>query len=273
MQDKKVSVSVVTPAYNVEDYISQAIESILSQTFKAFEYIIIDDCSTDNTWKIIQEYAKKDKRIKPFKNEKNLGIAGNRNKCLSFTRGKYIAWQDADDISMQNRIEKQVHYMEQNPDVGICGSFVRFFSEKGDMGIRRYASNDELLRKRIFFYSPVAQPAAMIRKQCFKDFGLYDPRWPPAEDLDMSFRIGTKYKFANIQEVLVKYREHERSATYTKLKTIELNTVKIRRIYSSVTSYKFTFFSRIYNLLHYLSVFLVPAKLKIRIFDYFRNSN
>ena len=98
------------PAYNAEKYISEAIKSILNQTFKDFEFIIIDDGSIDRTWKIIQKYAKKDDRVIALKNEKNLGIAVNRNKLVSMARGKYIIWQDSDDISLPYRIEKQYNF-------------------------------------------------------------------------------------------------------------------------------------------------------------------
>ncbi len=267
-----MKVSVLTPAYNVEQYISETIESILSQTFSDFEFIILDDGSTDNTFEIATEYAKKDSRIKVFKNEKNLGIAGNRNKLLTLAKGEYVAWQDSDDISLPFRLEKQVKILDKNKDIGIVGGGLQLFNEKGDLSKRLFSEQDEELRKKIFRYSPVAQPSAMIRKEVFDKVGNYDLKMPPAEDLDMSFRIGMFYKFANVPEIVVKYREHDKSATFTKLKTIETNTIGMRLIYGNTKAYKMTFVDEMYNLCQYISIFLIPTKLKIWLFNIIRNT-
>lgn len=269
----KIKVSVITPAYNAGKYIRETIESILNQTFSEFEFIIIDDCSTDNTWEIIHEYEKRDSRIRAIKNETNLGIAGNRNKGIRLAQGEYIVWQDADDISIPTRIERQLRYMEVHPRVGIVGGFLEFFSDNGSSsGMRKYCETDSELRKNIFRYSPVAQPAAMIRKQCLDEVGEYDLRYPPAEDLDMSFRIGKKHEFANIQEVVIRYREHPSSATFTRLKKIELSTLEIRRQHAKSGFYRMTFFDKIYNALQFFSIFMISPKMKIRLFNIFRNS-
>jgi len=266
-----IKLSVITPTYNAERYIKDAINSILLQTLPDFEFIILDDCSTDNTWEIIKQFAEKDNRIIAIENENNLGIAGNRNKGISLAKGKYIVWQDADDISIIGRLEKQYQFMEKNSDVGICGGFLQFFSNNSDSGVRRYAPDDRTLRKKIFRYSPVAQPAAIIRKKCLDEVGKYNLKYPPAEDIDMSFRIGRNYKFANLQEVVIKYRENENSATFTRLKTIEINTMEIRRKHSSHPAYKMSLIDKIYNYLQQISIYLVPAKFKIWLFDKIRN--
>lgn len=265
-------VSVLMPAYNAEKYIAESIESILNQTFQDFELIIIDDCSSDNTWNIMQEYAKKDDRINIFKNEKNLGIGGNRNRLINLARGKYIVWQDNDDISLPERVEKQYTYMEENIGVGILGGYLQLFNEKENLSVRKYATDDGSLRKTIFRYSPVAQPATMIRRSCFDEVGGYDFANPLIEDIDMSFRIGSKYKFANLPEIIIKYRQNENSVTFTRLKTMELNTLKIRKKYVKNFGYEATIFDKIYNLMQYISIFIIPPRMKIRLFNLIRNS-
>ena len=147
-----------------------------------------------------------------------------------------------------------------------------FFDETGNRGVRKYATKDESLRKNIFRFSPVAQPAAILRKSCIDEAGKYDLRWPPAEDLDMSFRIGSKHKFANLAEIIIKYREHGNSATFKRLKTMELNTINIRKIYSKGWGYHPTFADYMYNVFQYISIFIVPPKLKIAVFNKLRNS-
>lgn len=264
-------VSVITPAYNAEKYIGAAIESILSQTFCDFEYIILDDQSTDSTLEIIERYAGKDPRIMVIKNEKNLGIAGARNKGVSLATGRYIAWQDADDLSVPDRIEKQFRFMEAHSETGLLGGFLQFFDDSGMRGIRKYAATDEELRKKIFLYSPVAQPAAMVRKEALDKAGVYDLRYPPAEDLDMSFRIGMHYKFANLQEPMILYREHPTSATATRLKKIELSTLEIRRKYARCGAYSMSVADWLYNVFHHVSVYVIPPGIKIRMFNWWRN--
>ena len=161
MKNSSPKISVMMIVYNAEKFIREAIESILNQTFSDFEFIILDDHSTDNSYEIINEYAKRDNRILVLHNEKNLGIAESRTKCIKFAKGKYIAIADADDISIPTRLEKQLKYLEEHKEYGVVGSFLELFdSETGKtIGFRRYHKDDAKLRKRIFIYSPIAQPA------------------------------------------------------------------------------------------------------------------
>lgn len=259
------------PAYNAEKYIGEAIESILNQTFTDFEFIIIDDCSTDSTWGIIQKYAQKDNRIVVLKNEKNLGISPTRNKLIGLSKGKYVVWQDADDISMQYRIEHQYDFMEKNPEVGISGGFLHFFKGEKIGGIRKYAPDDASLRKTIFRYSPVSQPAAIIRKECFENTGYFPAVLSVAEDLAMNFQIGTRYKFANLQEILIKYRENDFGATFTRLRGMELSTLSLRAQYAKHQAYRMTIMDKIYNVIQRAFIYTVPPKIKIGLFNLLRN--
>jgi glycosyltransferase involved in cell wall biosynthesis len=262
---KKPLISVIITAYNEEKYISDAIESILNQTFEDFSVTVMDDCSTDSTWDIVQRYCEKDSRIKAFRNEENLYIAANRNRGIQRTTGKYVVWQDGDDISLPHRLETLVNFMEKNPEVGICGSYIESFNENGVLDTRKYFAKDEDLRNNIFRFSPVAQPAAILRRKCFEEFGYFDLAYPPAEDLEMSFRIGEKYKFANIPEVLLKYREHGASATHTK-KTRQLRaTLKIRSKYATGHGYKMNYGDRMAYFFTWVTLFL-PASITVKLF-------
>lgn len=265
-------VSVIIPAYNAEKYIDESVESILGQTFQDLELIILDDGSTDQTSKKIQKLAEKDKRIIFLKNEKNLGIPKTRNKGISIAKGKYIAWQDADDISVPDRIEKQKAFLDENPQAGIVGGFLEFFEEGKKPSLRKYAATDEAIRKNIFKYSPVAQPASMIRKECFDRIGLYNTELEAAEDLEMSFRIGNAYKFANLQDTMIRYRVHSGNITSNKLLTLEKNTLKIRRSYANGYNYKMSLTDKIYNILQQISMHILPTSAKIYLFNLFRNS-
>lgn len=266
-----IKISVILPAYNAEKYIGKAIDSILNQSLKDFELIIIDDDSADATYKIAERYKLQDNRIKLFKNEKNLGIAGNRNKGISLATGKYIVWQDADDISRFNRLEMQYAYMEENPLIGISGGSIEIFNEKGTLGTRAYPSEDIDIRKKIFKYSPIAQPASIIRREIFKIIGSYNLEYPPAEDLDMTFRIGEFYKLGNIDKVIIDYRDNQKSATYTSINKMERNSILIRNKYKKSKSYKVSLGDYIFFILHQISINFIPVGLKIRIFNMMRN--
>jgi glycosyltransferase involved in cell wall biosynthesis len=270
--DYEIPVSVLMPAYNAEKYVGEAIESILNQTFTNFEFIIIDDGSSDRTWEIIQDYAIKDARITALKHEKNIGISGTRNQLIDLARGKYVIWQDADDISMKYRVDHQYLFMESHPAVGICGGYLQFFNERGLQGVRKYAVDDESLRRTIFRYSPVAQPAAIVRTHILKEAGKFSAELSSAEDLEVSFQIGTQYKFGNLQEVLIKYRNYTQSSTFTDIKSMELNTLKIRIRNIRNGAYRFSLIDLLYNFLQFISIYLIPPQAKISLFNKIRNS-
>ena len=265
-------VSVVMPVYNAAPFIREAIERIRSQTFSDFQFIIVDDASTDNSLTIINEYFKKDNRIVVRRNEKNLGIAETRTKGTKLAQGRYVAVADADDISLPTRFAKQVDYLESHVECGVVGGFIKLFDgETGKtIGVRRYFEDDQNLRKRIFLYSPIAQPVSMIRKDAFEKLGYYDPKYPPAEDLDLWFRIGTRYKFANLQEVLLKYRVSKNSATISRIKTMETMSLEIKAKYSQGYGYSMTLIDQVFNQSLRFTRF-VPYNVKMRIFNLFRD--
>lgn len=269
---EKPLVSVITIAYNEEKYIREAIESILKQNFLDLEYIIIDDGSTDNTPDIIKEYSDKFRFIKTFSNNTNQGIPKSRNLGIKIANGKYILWQDADDISMPDRIKVQVEYMDENSNVGICGGNVQFFKNGKDTNKRLYSNDDKIIRKKIFLYSPVAQPACIVRKKALEEVGVFNPSLSSAEDLDLSFRIGTKYQFGNVPEIVIKYRIHDQSVTFRQLKTTEKNTIKIRRSYFNNKAYHPSIVDKLYNYIQLWTIYLMPPKWRIGLFQFIRNT-
>lgn len=233
--NNKPKISVLMPAYNAEKYIAESIESILNQTFTDFELIIVDDASKDSTWEIINRYSEKDIRIKAYRNEENIGVTKNRNSLIKKALGDYVAWQDADDISHPSRLELQHNFMQDNNNIGICGGYLEFFNQNGTIFIQKYDEKDVELRKKIFRYSPVSQGVSMIRKNVFLFTGLYNEQLDQAEDLEMTFRIGSRYEFANIPLILLKYRKHTESiSSKSILKNIK-STVKVR--FNAVESY------------------------------------
>jgi glycosyltransferase involved in cell wall biosynthesis len=267
---KKPNISVVMPAYNAEDFIAEAIDSILGQTCQDFELIIIDDASTDKTSVIIEQYTKKDNRLRVYRNKSNKGIGANRSYGVKLAKGRYICWQDADDISIPERLQLQKDYLDNHPSVGVVGGFIEFFDEKSTGPVRTYAETDSSLRKSIFRYNPVAQPASMFRRECFDKVGLYDESYKVSEDLEMLFRVGVYYEFANVQQVVLKYRQLESSLTRSNLRRMESTTLKLRKEYSRNSAYTFTFFDRLFNLVQQLTLILMPTGIRMSVFRIIR---
>ena len=265
-------ISVLLTVYNSASYIGSSIESILQQTFRDFELIIIDDCSTDGSWEIVQKYAGEDPRIVAYKNEQNLGGCRNLISGLQHVRGKYIARQDNDDWSYPDRLEKQFAFLESHPEVGIVGGSMEIMDTNGEgVGKRTYHLTDTEIRKKIFRYSPFAHPLVMIRRSVLDKVGPYDPVYAPADDYDLYFRIGKESQFANLPDVLLKYRMVPGSMTFRSTKKMELTTIQVRSRYSKDSRYPFSPIDQIYNWLHYLSIFIIPPRIKIHLFNWLRN--
>jgi len=268
----KPLLSVVMPVYNAEKYLAEAIESVLNQKFKDFEFIIINDGSIDKSSEIVKKYAKKDKRIKILNNEKNMGIAETRNRGVREARGKYLAAHDSDDISEPERFRIQVDYLEKHPEVGIVGGNIALFYDKNNpFSVREYPEKDSELREMIFFACPIAQPVSMVRTEVFSKVGVYDGRYPPTEDLDLWFRIGEKYKFGSIPKVLLKYRESLTSATSSKTRLMEKLTLEIRFKNWNNKAYHFGLKAFLYNFFHLISLFIIPSKFKLWLFKKIRD--
>lgn len=204
-------ISIVMPVYNGEKYIKESIDSILGQTLKDFEFIIINDCSTDKTEEIINNYN--DKRILLVNNESNLGIANTLNKGINIAKGKYIARMDADDICNFDRLEKQYKFMENNIDIGMCGSHVEVFDEKSSRIHKCPIEHDEIHVLQMF-NSPFAHPSVMIRRDVIEKNRLkYNSYYEGMEDYELWINMSKFTKFANINEPLLRYRQHQKQVT------------------------------------------------------------
>ena len=210
--DQKL-ISVIMSVYNGEKYLVQAIDSILNQTYQNFEFIIIDDCSTDNSSHILQEYAQKDSRIKIIKKEKNIGIKGfieNLNLGISIAKGKYIARMDQDDVSLPERFQKQVDFLENNPEITLVGAQLNLINEQNKItGEAIAALQHRDIVKRITSQIQLFHPVIMFRK----DQNIqYREKFIYCEDYDLYLNLITQgKKLANINEKLLHYRILESS--------------------------------------------------------------
>jgi glycosyltransferase involved in cell wall biosynthesis len=206
-------VSIIMNVYNSEKFINATIDSILKQTMKEFEFIIIDDGSTDRTGEIIENYS--DKRIIFIKNEQNLGIPKSANIGLKIARGQYIARIDADDICNPNRFEVQVKYLKEHPDISLISCYMSTF------GLTKFMIKPpichEKIRVYLLFNSVLMHPGFMMRRSDIEEINLkYDENFKYALDYEFQTRASYQLKLANITDVLIKYRIHDSQVSTSK---------------------------------------------------------
>jgi len=199
------------PVYNTAPYLKEAIDSMLSQTFKDFELIVLNDCSPDNADEILDTYN--DTRIVRYKGERNMGLSNVLNAGMDMAKGKYIARMDSDDISLPNRLEVQVKYMEEHPDIDLCSCGMKMFGAKDDTWVRD--SDPEKVKVTALLFSPILHASSIWRKESFDKNGLrFRQEMVPAEDYDMWCRALSKgLKLVNLPNVLYRYRIHPSQAT------------------------------------------------------------
>lgn len=266
-------VSVIMSAYDAEKYVGIALKSILDQSYKNFEFIIIDDNSTDSTHKVIQSYQKGDKRIKIITNNLNLGVTKSLNKGVEQARGKYIVRMDADDWSYPNRIELQVKLMEDNPQVVVSGSNIEVCDSKLRVKyIRKYHQKDADIRKHIFRYSPFAHPVTIWHADLLKK-EKYNENIVICQDYELYFRVGKIGKFMNLNKTLLKLRMHDESVSVIKNDLQAKATVLIRLNAVLILGYNMSKFDKFYNFMQEVLIGLIPVKLRFLIFNGLRRFN
>jgi len=202
-------VSVIMTVYNAEEYLRDAIESVLNQTFKNYEFIIVDDGSTDRSKKIIQSYG--DSRIKLI-SHKNQGVSLSCNKAIKIAVGKYIARHDADDISIKDRFKKQVQYLELNPNVGLLGTNYELMDISGKVFRKTniFTAPSDLKLANVFS-NQFGQGTVMIRSSVLKQAGDYDHHYRITHDYDLWARISHCSDISNLKEPLYRWRYHDNS--------------------------------------------------------------
>lgn len=203
---KQPLISVIMSTYNEEKYIETSLKSLLNQTFKEFEIIIVDDASTDNTKQLIQNLQ--DERIRLICNEENQGLTKNLNKALKYVTGKYIARMDGDDIAFPTRFEKQVQYMEKHPETMLVSCYTKSFGDS-DL-VFALPDDSEVLRVRMLVRPVYAHPGFMMRRELIEAGYQYNEEYRTAQDYEFASRVAEKYKIGLVPEVLLLYRVHKK---------------------------------------------------------------
>ncbi len=209
-------VSVIMSVKDAEAYLEEAVNSILSQSFRDFEFIIVDDGSKDRSPAILKKFSRDDKRIQVITNAENIGLPRSLNKAIESASGEYMARMDADDISMPQRFEKQAAFLDGNPDVGLLGTSYYGIDDKGTAVSRNMVpAKDEDIRKSLIRGNPFCHPSVMIRKSVLDKVGLYKEEFRHTEDYELWFRMaGSGAKMANLEDLLFKRRYTGRSICF-----------------------------------------------------------
>lgn len=198
-------ITVLMSVFNGEKFLKEAIDSILNQTYGDFEFVIINDGSRDSSKDIILSYN--DSRIRLINNENNIGLIASLNKGLTLARGEYIARQDADDISLLSRLEKQVRFFKKNKNAGVVGTNFIIINESGEeINKVKFPEKSVDLKKGLLRASQFAHGSTMFKKKCIERVGPYREEFKHCEDYDLWLRFSHYYELANLQEYLYKWR-------------------------------------------------------------------
>ena len=242
-----IKISVLMPVYNCENYVSDAIESILNQTYTNYEFIIINDGSHDSTSEIINKYVKVDSRIKIINHSENKGLIYSLNEGIDVAKGEYIARMDADDISLADRFQKQIDYLDKNQDVGLLGGAGQNFGENNKINyLPKYVDIIELLKDVSFYH-----PSVMIRKSILDKYNIkYNSNYYLVEDYELWTQLLKYTKLRNLSDVLIKYRVHKDSVSNRNKNLQEYNKMIIRKNLLERISYNTYYQKEILNLVN-----------------------
>jgi len=224
-------ISIIMSVYNDEKYLSESIESILNQTYKNYEFIILNDGSTDNSKNIIVKYKKIDSRIIFIDGIKE-GLTKKLNKGIKISTGNFIARQDSDDISHENRLESQINFFKINQDYALCATFAEIINEKNKI-IKRSKSvfQNNKIKEKLKYSNIIIHPSVMVNKIVIKNF-FYDERFVVSQDYELWTRIARDYKCYIIPKYLIKNRRHKLNISKKSSILQEKNSIIISFLYS-----------------------------------------
>lgn len=204
------TVSVVMAVYNGQRYLREAVESVLNQTFTDLEFVIVDDASTDDTPEILRIYAQEDSRIRLVRNDRNLGLTRSLNEGFRTASGEFLARQDADDVSLRDRLALQVQFLSGHTQVGVVGAWVAYIDEQGkQMGIWQTPTSPAHVRWSLLFGPALAHPSILMRKSLVEESSPYRAEIRYAQDYDLWVRLSERTQLANLPALLYLRRVHE----------------------------------------------------------------
>lgn len=209
------TVSVLMTVFNTEKYLCQAIDSVLSQTCRDLELIVIDDCSTDDGWSLIVDAASRDSRVRAIRRDHNCGAGGSLNNGLAVATGAFITRQDSDDISAPTRVAEQLAYLDSHPNVGAVGTQAQVIDSTGQrLEVTAFPTSTEEIGKTLLDYMCLVGPTVMVRRSVFERIGFaFDDESSGSEDYDLCLRVADVADIANLTTPLYLYRQHQSSVS------------------------------------------------------------
>ncbi|HWS49067.1 MAG TPA: glycosyltransferase family 2 protein [Candidatus Methanoperedens sp.] len=271
---KKPLISVYMPVFNATPYLSQAIESVLNQTLTNFEFIIIDDHSTDDSWKIIKSYARRDSRIRIFRNRLNLGVSTNSNIAISLARCKYLARMDADDISVADRLEKQYRYLKKHPQTVVVGAQCTIINQNDQVvGFKNFPTSTTGIKDMLFWAVPIQQGYMMINRSLLpKSFSWYSATKTSAEEVDLYFKLSQFGNFANLPDNLYFYRQIDNSLSHLNPKKTFYLTLQ-SRLNAIKNGFKPSFKAIFINIAQIAVISILPSSFIYNLWYFIRGIN
>jgi glycosyltransferase involved in cell wall biosynthesis len=263
-------VSVIMSTYDNAAYIEAAIASLIAQTHRNWELIVIDDCSTDGTAAILERLVESDDRISVRRTETNQGYSRNRNLAIPTARGKYVTFLDSDDEREPTSLEQQAGFLEANPEVVLVGTGCQWCDENlVRLNDRLYPLTDAEIRKRILRYSAFCIPSMMMRVAVLDD-PVFDVDLYPADDIDLPLRLGLKGKLANLPDPLYRIRSHPKSTTQAKIRAMEKKTFEVRRKAVREYGYRATPVDIGWNAAQWATMHVMPGSWRFSLFNRMR---
>lgn len=216
-------ISIVLPVHNGEKYISQAIESVLQQSYENWELIIVNDCSIDGTSRIINDYEKKDTRIRVYNNDKNLKLPATLNVGFSYAKGDYFTWTSDDNILLPQFLEVLNRYLNDNEQVDfVYSDYIGIDSEGNELGVRHMLEPENMI------YQNSVGASFLYRRKIYDEIGGYSPEWFLVEDYEYWLRVYKRYRMMHVEDILYQYRFHDQSLSKTRLESIIQQTFKMK---------------------------------------------
>lgn len=204
-------VSVLMGVYNGERLLDSAIASIVDQTYPSWELIVVDDASTDSSLVVISSWSRRDPRVRVVRRHANRGLAVALNDAFAVARGELVARMDADDVSLPQRLERQVQFLDAHPDVAVVGTGAEFVDAQGnDLGSGHVFENHADIAANIYRTTPLIHPSVMMRRAFLESLGGYDVRLRRAQDADLWLRGYRRFRYHNLPEPLVRCRIREK---------------------------------------------------------------
>lgn len=223
----KPKVSVVMAVYNGARYLREAVESILNQTFSDFEFVIIDDGSVDGTAEILHYYAQRDERIRIHR-QTNQKLIAALNMGFEMAQGVYIARMDADDVSLPERLARQVDFLDAHPEIGVLGTGFQIMDGYGNTSHTvHFPKQHGVLRWYLCFYCPIVHPSVMMRREIVEQAGGYDADMVHAEDYDLWRRLSCVTRLSNLQDTLLQLRKHDVNVSNVHVSEQRRNAIRI----------------------------------------------